>query len=235
MLFLQFLFSSLWISWVMLVKSVSPKPTAAFTSTSFHCCATNKPTFLVKGSRTAITVIHDTNTNTNSRSLNACTGRSTITTLYSSNSLYFNQENLNPKTLIAKGMQAFQQGKIQESIQYFDEADSLVPNEKLSPYLWQRGISLYYVNAFQEASHQFQLDVKVNPLDVEEIVWDIASQNRLYSSSSSSSTSLSSPRYLSLPPGKMDRRKIMNVIYSLFRNENGVKEQDLIYAGSHGR
>jgi tetratricopeptide (TPR) repeat protein len=188
---------------------------------------------------------HDTNRN--SRNPNACTGRSTSTSLYSSNSLYFNQENLNPKTLIAKGMQAFQQGKIQESIQYFDQADSLVPNEKLSPYLWQRGISLYYANAFQEASHQFQLDVKVNPLDVEEIVWDIASQNRLYDSqgsilssspsspSSSSSTSLSSPRYLSLPPGKTDRRKIMNVIYSLFRNENGVKEQDLMYAGNHGR
>lgn len=145
-------------------------------------------------------------------------------------------------------MQAFQQGKIQESIQYFDQADSLVPNEKLSPYLWQRGISLYYANAFQEASHQFQLDVKVNPLDVEEIVWDIASQNRLFdsqgsilssssstSSPSSSSSSLTSPRYLSLPPGKSDRRKIMNVIYSLFRNENNVKEQDLIYAGRHGR
>ena len=175
---------------------------------------------------------------TSSSSSTAAKASTTTTAMYSSNNLNDNQSKENPKSLIVKGMQAFQQGKIEESIQYFDQADALVPNDKLSPFLWQRGISLYYADAFQEASNQFQLDVKVNPLDVEEIVWDIASQNRLHQFQQDSNKELSSSsssHYLSLPPGKSDRRKIMSVIYSLFRNEYNVQEQDLFMAGINGR
>jgi hypothetical protein len=63
-------------------------------------------------------------------------------------------------------------------------------------------LNLYVFSYFE--STQFRYDVKVNPLDVEEIVWDIACQNRL---------KLQNPDYnvntISLPAGKTDRRRIM--------------------------
>lgn len=52
-------------------------------------------------------------------------------------------------------------------------------------------------------STKFRIDVNVNPLDVEEIVWDIASLSRLDSSA------VPPPSMMSLPKGKTDRRKIM--------------------------
>ena len=50
---------------------------------------------------------------------------------------------------------------------------------------------------------QFRKDVKVNPLDVEEIVWDIASQSRL------NPADIPPKNMLSLPKGKTDSRRIM--------------------------
>lgn len=46
--------------------------------------------------------------------------------------------------------------------------------------------------------------MKVNPLDVEEIVWDIACQNRLKGLNPNFEM-----RKMALPQGKNDRRKIM--------------------------
>eukprot|EP00559_Dactyliosolen_fragilissimus_P001983 CAMPEP_0184867834 /NCGR_PEP_ID=MMETSP0580-20130426/27897_1 /TAXON_ID=1118495 /ORGANISM="Dactyliosolen fragilissimus" /LENGTH=162 /DNA_ID=CAMNT_0027368305 /DNA_START=354 /DNA_END=842 /DNA_ORIENTATION=- len=158
-------------------------------------------------------------------------------------------------------MNSFSKGEIDSSISYFDRADeSSIPNGSLTPYLWQRGISYYYADRFFEGSQQFRYDVKVNPLDVEEIVWDIAClsrwnlvgttnvQNSIFSqqqnnSSSSSSSSLINPNLsppnvqnmkMSLPPGKSDRRKIMGTVYSLFRGD-GATELDLAQAGHQGR
>jgi len=110
-------------------------------------------------------------------------------------------ETMQPSKLVSLGMKRFTENKIEDSIELFDRADSAVPNGSLTPYLWQRGISLYYTDRFKEGSNQFRYDVKVNPLDVEEIVWDIACQNRL---------KLQNPDYnvntISLPAGKTDRR-----------------------------
>jgi hypothetical protein len=76
------------------------------------------------------------------------------------------------RSLVFQGMEAFRGGRLSESIQLFDQAAAAQPS--LQPFLWQRGISLYYADQFEAASRQFQTDVTVNPLDVEEIVWDIA-------------------------------------------------------------
>ena len=101
-----------------------------------------------------------------------------------------------PRTLIRKGMQSFRDGDVSSSLMYFDRADE--SDGSLRPYLWQRGISYYYLDQFRQGSHQvhtlpnlwsilckifclgslfcllyplqFRLDVSVNPLDVEEIV-----------------------------------------------------------------
>lgn len=102
--------------------------------------------------------------------------------------------------LVFRGMDAFRNGQVDLSIQLFDQAEVLKPS--LTPYLWQRGLSYYYADRFAEASQQFRIDVQVNPLDVEEIVWDIGSQMRLLRPGES-------PNAMALPKGKRDRRKIM--------------------------
>ena len=102
--------------------------------------------------------------------------------------------------LVFRGMDAFRNGQVDLSIQLFDQAEAIKPS--LTPYLWQRGLSYYYADRFAEASQQFRMDVQVNPLDVEEIVWDIGSQMLLLKPGES-------PNAMALPKGKRDRRKIM--------------------------
>lgn len=129
-----------------------------------------------------------------------------------------------PRQLVLEGMNAFREGRVQQSIDYFDRADqAAVPPASLRPFLWQRGISYYYTNDFERGSNQFRYDVKVNPLDVEEIVWDIACLARL------NPDTWPPASIMSLPDGKQDRRRIMSTLYSLFRGE--ASERDLAVAG----
>mmetsp|Transcript_13355 Transcript_13355/g.29454 ORF Transcript_13355/g.29454 Transcript_13355/m.29454 type:complete len:252 (+) Transcript_13355:201-956(+) len=132
--------------------------------------------------------------------------------------------------LVREGMYSFRSGDVVGSVEAFDRAESV--DASVTPFLWQRGISYYYKDMFQEGSEQFRTDVKVNPLDVEEIVWDIACLARLERVGERSSLGNFRSMMMALPPGKKDRRKIMSVVYSLFRGENGVREWDLANAGA---
>eukprot|EP00566_Odontella_aurita_P037399 CAMPEP_0113539406 /NCGR_PEP_ID=MMETSP0015_2-20120614/7898_1 /TAXON_ID=2838 /ORGANISM="Odontella" /LENGTH=203 /DNA_ID=CAMNT_0000439077 /DNA_START=246 /DNA_END=857 /DNA_ORIENTATION=- /assembly_acc=CAM_ASM_000160 len=131
-----------------------------------------------------------------------------------------------PRALVSRGMSVFSAGDVAGSIEIFDQADAAVPDGSLRPYLWQRGLSYYYADQFREGSEQFRLDVRVNPLDVEEIVWDIACQNRL-----NPDGPFPPSNRMALPEGRKDRRKIMSTVYSLFRGDGGVTEHDLFAAG----
>lgn len=110
--------------------------------------------------------------------------------------------------LVFQGVEAFRRGNVPESIAKFDA--SVPPGARA--YLWQRGISYYYNDQFALGSQQFRDDVLRSPLDVEEIVWDIACLLRM------DNTKFPPPNMLSLPPGKKDRRPIM-----VRPNGNGVK------------
>ena len=132
----------------------------------------------------------------------------------------------NPRMLVNEGMERFRKGDVEGSIELFDVAEKKLP--QLRPYLWQRGLSYYYADRFQDGSEQFKNDVSVNPLDTEEVVWDIACQLRL------TDGDLTRVSKMSLPKGKTDRRRIMATIYSLFRDENGATEHDLLVAGQSG-
>jgi len=124
----------------------------------------------------------------------------------STTALFSSQLSSDPnqaRKLVFQGMEAFRKGNVNESIDLFDKADALRPDGSLHPYLWQRGLSLYYADRFQEASDQFRADVAVNPNDVEEIVWDIASLLRIQPDD------FPPPNRMSLPPGRQDRRRIM--------------------------
>ena len=108
--------------------------------------------------------------------------------------------SLSSRQYILQGMEQFRQGDVVGSIESFDAS---VPPGVTKPYLWQRGISYYYVDEFTKASQQFRDDVLQSPLDVEEIVWDIACLTRIDNSKFPPSNKLS------LPIGKQDRRPIM--------------------------
>jgi hypothetical protein len=135
------------------------------------------------------------------------------------------------RKLVFQGMEAFREGHITESIERFDLAATVQPS--LQPFLWQRGISLYYANDYAAASRQFQNDVTVNPLDVEEIVWDIACRlrNQIPSDTDTSASTSTFPPVgaMSLPAGKTDSRRIMGPVYRLFRGLGS--EQELAVAG----
>eukprot|EP00594_Rhizosolenia_setigera_P017979 CAMPEP_0178963144 /NCGR_PEP_ID=MMETSP0789-20121207/14833_1 /TAXON_ID=3005 /ORGANISM="Rhizosolenia setigera, Strain CCMP 1694" /LENGTH=218 /DNA_ID=CAMNT_0020647525 /DNA_START=373 /DNA_END=1033 /DNA_ORIENTATION=+ len=144
---------------------------------------------------------------------------------------------MTPRDLVSTGMNKFKEGDLEGSISYFDAAER--KNNQFSPYLWQRGISYYYLDEFEKGSKQFKLDVSVNPLDVEEIVWDIACLSRKLNSSAQPSSSsnvefVEKSDMMSLPKGLKDRRKIMGTVYALFRGENGITEEDLAMMGSKG-
>ena len=70
---------------------------------------------------------------------------------------------------IRRGMVNFQLAKIPESIADFDRAEVIEP--KITPYLWQRGLSYYYAQRYNEAAKQFLIDLKVNRQDIEETIW----------------------------------------------------------------
>jgi tetratricopeptide (TPR) repeat protein len=111
----------------------------------------------------------------------------------------------NPHAYIRRGMVNFQLAKIEESIQDFDTAEQL--DSKLKPYLWQRGLSYYYAERFAEGAQQFEIDLTVNPQDVEETVWRYLCIAR--------SVGVLEARN-SLLTVKNDPRRIMRSVYDLF-------------------
>lgn len=141
-----------------------------------------------------------------------------------------------PRELVRQGMEYFRQYDVPTSLAYFDLADSLSTTTqrgtttRLTPYLWQRGISYYYLNKYNKGHDQFVLDVSVNPKDVEEIVWDIACLAQMNNNDNYSKL-FPPEKSMKLPIGQTDNRPIMSAVYSLFQNENGVKEYDLRKAG----
>jgi len=77
--------------------------------------------------------------------------------------------------LVFAGTMAFKLGLVKESVQIFDAASSLGYPKAL---LWQRGISLYYDDRFEEGAAQFRKDVELNPDDTEEAIWATACDAR---------------------------------------------------------
>eukprot|EP00198_Chlamydomonas_reinhardtii_P001510 XP_001690846.1 predicted protein [Chlamydomonas reinhardtii] len=74
-----------------------------------------------------------------------------------------------PRTLTRTGMDKFRRNEVEGSVEDFDRVIQLAPSMK--PYMWQRGLSLYYLGRFAEGAEQFRIDVAVNPNDTEESIW----------------------------------------------------------------
>jgi tetratricopeptide (TPR) repeat protein len=70
-----------------------------------------------------------------------------------------------PNRLVRSGMDKFRRNDVEGSLEDFDAA--LAARPAVRPYLWQRGLSLYYLQRFEEGARQFRDDVAVNPNDTE--------------------------------------------------------------------
>ncbi|XP_012088963.1 uncharacterized protein LOC105647468 isoform X2 [Jatropha curcas] len=87
----------------------------------------------------------------------------------------------NPRQAVLKirrGMSLFREGDVLGSLAEFDKAIELDSRQKA--YLWQRGLSLYYLDRFEEGAKQFRLDVAQNPNDTEESIWCFLCEAQLY-------------------------------------------------------
>lgn len=123
-----------------------------------------------------------------------------------------------PKAYIRRGTVNFKLGRIDESIADFDRAEAL--DSDVTPYLWQRGLSYYYAERFAEGAKQFEIDLTVNPQDVEETIWRylcIAREKGLAKAKNS------------LLEIKKDPRAVMRKVYDFYAGK--CKVEDLLATG----
>ncbi|XP_039032376.1 uncharacterized protein LOC120167415 isoform X2 [Hibiscus syriacus] len=108
---------------------------------------------------------------------------------------------------IRRGMLLFRQGDVPGSLAEFDKAVELDSRQKA--YLWQRGLSLFYLDRFEEGAEQFRLDVAQNPNDTEESIWCFLCEAQLYG--------VDEARRRFLEVGR-DPRPVMLEAYNMFKD-----------------
>ncbi|KAI4349930.1 hypothetical protein L6164_010471 [Bauhinia variegata] len=123
---------------------------------------------------------------------------------------------------IRRGMLLFRQGDVPGSLAEFDEAIRLDLRQKA--YLWQRGLSLYYLDRFEDGAEQFRLDVAQNPNDTEESIWCFLCEAQLYG--------VDEARKRFLEVGR-DLRPVMGAAYDMFKD--GGDPEQLVAGFSSGR
>jgi lipoprotein NlpI len=111
-----------------------------------------------------------------------------------------------PAASLDRAVADFAAGRIAESAAEFDR---LVKNDpRVMPYLWQRGIVLYYAGRYSDCRNQFERHRTVNPNDVENAAWHFLCVARAESPAAA--------RKALLPVGP-DARVPMRQVYELFR------------------
>jgi len=125
-----------------------------------------------------------------------------------------------PRTLLDEASADLRDGRITEAVAGFEQLVRLDPSSE--PYLWQRGIALYYADRFVECRRQFESHRRVNPDDVENAAWHFLCVARVESPATA--------RRALLPVGP-DARRPMAEVYRMFRGELSDTEV-LIAAGA---
>jgi lipoprotein NlpI len=111
-----------------------------------------------------------------------------------------------PEALLNRAVAEFSDGKFAASALTFDTLAKLAPAE--APYLWQRGIALYYAGRFDDCRRQFESHRTVNPDDVENAAWHFLCVARAESPEKA--------RAALLPVGP-DPRPPMTDVYQMFK------------------
>lgn len=105
------------------------------------------------------------------------------------------------RRLVLQGMAAFQRGDIEESLVNFDAA----------PHAWQRGLSLYYAERYDEAAAQFAADVATNPYDTEESIWNYLANAR------GRGLNVARQNFIVI---QGERRPVMREVYRMFQTDD---------------
>ena len=111
-----------------------------------------------------------------------------------------------PQAMLDRAVAHFDAGRIAESAAEFDRLVKADPAGM--PYLWQRGIVLYYAGRYADCRQQFERHRTVNPDDVENAAWHFLCVARAESPARA--------RMALLPVGP-DARVPMRQVYEMFR------------------
>lgn len=131
-------------------------------------------------------------------------------------------ESNDPGEMTRQGMARFSAGDLDGSLAAFDAVHARFPRYR--PYLWQRGLSLYYAERVQDGALQFAEDVAVNPNDTEEAIWHLLCEARR-------SSSASWPEEGALLMVGVDKRPYMRAAYDLFDSGGKGEVDDLLAVG----
>lgn len=107
----------------------------------------------------------------------------------------------NAELHVRRGGIWFRAGDNGRALRDFDRAVAL--DRRLLPYLWQRGISLYYAGRFTDCVDQFESHRQVNPNDVENAAWHLLCLARI--------VGLDTAREGMLPVGPDTRRPMAEI------------------------
>ena len=125
-----------------------------------------------------------------------------------------------PQAILNRAVAEFENGRFAESAASFDSLAKAVPER--APYLWQRGIALYYAGRYDDCRRQFESHRTVNPDDVENAAWHFLCVARAESPAKAKAALL---------PVGPDARVPMREVYQLFRGSLA-PEQVLSAAGT---
>jgi hypothetical protein len=128
------------------------------------------------------------------------------------------EQLIDSRTFVSRAMQKFERNDVEGATLDFDALIAKSPGSK--PYLWQRGIALYYIDEFREAEKQFREDVKVNPNDTEEAAWAFLSQMRKGGEGGGGgdvSSTLNKAREEFVELAGRDSRKVMGSVLRLYK------------------
>lgn len=110
-----------------------------------------------------------------------------------------------PQALVDQAEADFAAGRLPEAVAGFDQLAGRDPGA--APWMWQRGIALYYLGRFEDCAAQFAAYQTVNPGDLESAVWHTACVAR--------DQSMEAAQTGMFPPGR-DPRVMRAEIYEMF-------------------
>ena len=125
-----------------------------------------------------------------------------------------------PQATLDRAVADFENGRFAESAAAFDSLAKADPAQ--APYLWQRGIALYYAGRYDDCRRQFESHRLVNPDDVENAAWHFLCVARAESPAKAKAALL---------PVGPDARVPMREVYQMLRGTL-TPEQVLSAAGS---
>ena len=111
-----------------------------------------------------------------------------------------------PQQVLDRAVADFENGRVAEAAAGFDNVVKIVP--LLAPRLWQRGVTLFYAQRYDDCRAQWEVTVKAYPEDVENAAWHYACVAKLESPARARAALL---------PVAGDTRVPMKEIYEMLR------------------